>query len=120
MPIDIFPQTTIDQYKLHQHVHDGFIYLELCKAIYGLPQAGILANQLLQQSLGPLRYNEVAHTLGLRKHIMCPVQFTLTVDNFGIKYDSKEHADHLIQALQTHNELEEDWEGRLYCGITLK
>ena len=119
MPIDIFPQTTIAQYNLHQHVHHGFIYLELRKAIYGLPQAGILANQLLRQRLRPFGYYEVAHTPGLWKHITRPVQFTLTVDDFGVKYDSKEHADHLIHALRTHYELEEDWEGKLYCGITL-
>jgi hypothetical protein len=42
MPIDIFPQAIVDQYNLRQHVKNGFIYLEIRKAIYGLPQAGIL------------------------------------------------------------------------------
>ena len=46
MPIDIFPQATIDQYNLMQHIKNGFVYLEIRKAIYGLPQAGILANKL--------------------------------------------------------------------------
>jgi hypothetical protein len=47
IPIKVFPQATINEYNLHQHVHNRFIYLEVCKAIYGLLQAGILANQLL-------------------------------------------------------------------------
>ena len=42
IPIDVFPPATIEQYNLHQHAHNGFIYLEVRKAIYGLPQAGIL------------------------------------------------------------------------------
>ena len=48
-----------------------------------------------------------------------PVQFTLTVDDFGVKYVGKHNAQHLIAALTTHYEVEEDWEGALYCGITL-
>jgi hypothetical protein len=32
----------------------------------------------------------------------------------------KEHANHLITTLRRHYELEEDWAGELYCGITLK
>jgi hypothetical protein len=120
IPIDVFPQSTIDQYHLLQHVHHGFIYLEVRKAIYGLPQAGILANKLLRQRLRPFGYFEVAHTPGLWKHISRPIQFTLTVDDFGIKYEGREHADHLINALRTHYNLKEDWDGALYCGISLK
>jgi len=49
IPLDVFPQATIDQYNLLQHTHNGFVYLEVRKAIYGLPQAGTLVNQLLRQ-----------------------------------------------------------------------
>ena len=47
MPLSIFPRSIVDQYNLTQHALNGFVYLEIRKAIYGLPQAGILANQLL-------------------------------------------------------------------------
>jgi hypothetical protein len=119
MPIDVFPHTTIEQYNLHKHAHNGFIYLEIRKAIYGLPQAGILANQLLRKRLRPHGFFEVAHTPGLWKHVTRPVQFTLTVDDFGVKYVGTEHANHLIHALREHYEVEEDWDGKLYCGIKL-
>ena len=119
MPIDVFPQATIDQYDLHTHALNGFVYLEIRKAIYGLPQAGILANQLLRKRLRPHGYYEVAHTPGLWKHVTRPVQFTLTVDDFGVKYVGTEHANHLIHALRENYEVEEDWDGKLYCGITL-
>jgi len=119
MPLDIFPPTTVEQYNLMEHTHNGFVYLEIRKAIYGLPQAGILANKLLRQRLRPAGYYEVAHTPSLWKHTTRHIQFTLTVDNFGVKYVGKDNADHLIAALRKHYEVEEDWKGSLYCGITL-
>jgi len=120
MPIGIFPQATIEQYNLNEHAKNGFVYLEIRKAIYGLPQAGILANKLLRQRLRPHGYYEVAHTPGLWKHNTRPTQFTLTVDDFGVKYVGSDNAQHLIKALRQHYEVEEDWDGKLYCGITLK
>jgi hypothetical protein len=42
------------------------------------------------------------------------------VDNFGVQYVGKEHAQHLIDALETDYTVSKDWTGGLYCGITLK
>jgi hypothetical protein len=42
------------------------------------------------------------------------------VDDFGVKYVGKEHAQHLIDALETNYTVSKDWLGGLYCGITLK
>ena len=57
---------------------------------------------------------------------MKPVQFSLVVDNFGVKYTGEEHAHHLTNALKTYHkvagntyEVEVDWEGDLFCGISL-
>jgi hypothetical protein len=52
-PLALFPEHVIEQYNLNKHVHKGFRYVEIRKAIYGLPQAGILANQLLRKRLAP-------------------------------------------------------------------
>jgi hypothetical protein len=41
------------------------------------------------------------------------------VDDFGVKYVGKEHADHLVASLKTKYTLIEDWAGDLYCGIKL-
>jgi hypothetical protein len=43
----------------------------------------------------------------------------LVVDDFGVKYVGKEHAEHRITVLQQHYETSIDWMGLLYCGITL-
>ena len=119
LDIRIFPQHVIDQYSLLDHVKISFVHVEICRAIYGLPQAGILANQQLRTRLAPFGYYEVAHTPGLWRHVTKPVQFSLVVDDFRVKYVGEEHVRHLIQALKTdHKEpgdaykVEVDWEDR--------
>ena len=43
------------------------------------------------------------------------------MDDFGVKYVGKEHADHLIACLaKSKYKLTKDWKGNLYCGITLE
>ncbi len=43
------PEEIIIEYKLHDIVTDeGFVYLKIWKGMYGLPQAGIIAQQLLE------------------------------------------------------------------------
>ena len=93
--------------------------MQIEKGMHGLPQSGILANKLLRKRLAPHGYYEMPHTPGLWKHIHRPIQFTLVVDEFGVKYVGKEHADHLVNALKTKYQISEDWKGALYCGISL-
>ena len=45
---------------------------------------------------------------------------TLVVDDFGVKYVGKEHADNLMESLQAYYPVVEDWTGGLYCGIKLE
>jgi hypothetical protein len=56
---------------------------------------------------------------GLWKHQWRPVQFTLIVDNFWVKYVGEEHALHLKAALEKNYTITTEWEGRRYIGITL-
>ena len=50
-----------------------------------------------------------------------PISFTLVVDNFGIGYVGRDHADHLMSALEIYyKNITTDWEGKLYFGITMK
>ena len=41
------PQEFIDDYNLHDYVHKGWVYFEICNGVYGLPQSCSLANNLL-------------------------------------------------------------------------
>ena len=99
MPLSIFPQHVRDEYDLEAKAYKGYIWLEVRRSIYGLPQAGKLVNEYLRKKLAPKGYYEVPHTLGLWKHTMRPIQFTLMVDDFGVKYSREKNAKHLIAAL---------------------
>ena len=88
--------------------------------MYGLPKAGILANQLLTNRLEPKGYFQCRHTPGLWRHRWRPVTFSLVVDDLGVKYVGKRYADHLCDSIREHYSITENWAGELYCGITLK
>ena len=60
------------------------------------------------------------HTPGLFKHKWRPIWFGLVVNGFGIKYVGEEHREHLLNILNKYYEMETDYNGELYCGITLK
>jgi hypothetical protein len=120
MPLTLFPEWIIEQYNLRLHALNGFVYLEMRRAVWGLPQAGILANKLLRRRLLPHGYYECPNTPGLWKHEWRPISFTLVVDDFGVKYVGEEHVQHLIRCIKETYEVTEDWTGDLYCGITLK
>ena len=94
--------------------------MEIRKAIYGLPQAGVLANKLLKKRLATSGYYEIPHTQGPWKHVSRPIAFTLVVDDFGVKYVNKKNADHLVAAIKGKYKISEDWTGSLYCGIDLR
>ena len=67
-PLSLFPQDIINHYRLNNKVLNGYVYMEICKGMYGLPQAGILANKLLKKCLAIHSYYEKQHTPGLFKH----------------------------------------------------
>jgi hypothetical protein len=94
------PQETIDKYDLIELAQDGKVYIEIQKGMYGLPQAGILANELLQLNLAKDGYRPTQHTHGLWKHSTRPISFSLVVDDFGVKYAGREHAEHLIECIK--------------------
>ena len=88
--------------------------------MYGLAQAGLLANEILAKRLVKRRFNQTPHTPGLRKHHTKPIQFALVVDDFGIKYENKQDAQDLINALEKNYEaVSVDWDRELLCGIKL-
>ena len=60
------------------------------------------------------------HTPGLWRHIFRPVQFTLVVDDFGVKFVGIEQLQHLVESLNKFYEIVLDPKGSKYCGITLE
>ena len=79
MPINLIPQEFIDLYNLGSKVKNGYVYIEIQRGMYGLPQAGILASELLNKRLLQNDYFEVPHAQSLFRHKTRPVWFTLVI-----------------------------------------
>ena len=120
MKLELIPQDVIDEYNLQDKVEsDGNVYWEVRRGMYGLPQAGILAQKLLEERLRTAGYVQSKITPGYWKHDWRPISFTLVVDNFGVKYVDPTHVHHLIKTLKTNYEIDEDWEGTRYLGLAI-
>ena len=87
--------------------------------MYGLPQAGILAQELLEQRLNKHGYRQSPINPGLWRHDYRPISFTLCVDNFDIKYVGRKHAEHLASVLSKYYKCSHDWDGQGYLGMTI-
>jgi hypothetical protein len=111
------PNEVIREYKLREKAtKNGSIYIRAKRGMHGLPQAGLLANKLLERCLNKHGYWQSKLVPGLWKHDTRPIQFTLVVDNFGIKYVGEEHAQHLKNALEEHYKLMCNWTGNRYIA----
>ena len=100
-------------------VQNGWIYFDILRGCYGLPQSGRLANYLLRTQLEKAGYYETATTPGLWRQKWRPIQFVLIVDYFGIKYVGKQHTLHLLKVLEQNYEITDDWDGKKSSGIKL-
>ena len=113
------PDSIAKYYKLRDKVtKDRYIYGAVECGVYGLPQAGILAQELLETRLNIHGYFQSKLTPSFWTHKWRPICFTLVVNNFGVKYKGKEHADHLVSTIREHYDLTTDWEGTCYLGLT--
>jgi hypothetical protein len=74
---------------------------------------------LLQHNLAKDGYRPTHHTHGLWTHDTSPISFSLVVDDLGLKYVGREHAEHLIACIKINYNISRDWNGGAYCGLTL-
>ncbi len=120
MKLRDIPDEVIEEYKLREKAtKNGSTCIKAKCGMYGLPQSGLLANKLLKKRLNKHGYRQSKLVPDLWKHDTWPIQFTLVVDNFGVKYVGTEHAHHLKNTLKKHYKLTCDWTGTQYIGITL-
>ena len=117
IPIDDIPKCILDYYQ--PVVRNGYVYAQVQKGMYGLKQAGKLANDLLITNLAKYGYAPVPVTPGLWKHNTRAISFTLVVDDFGIAYSDPNDLTHLLDALQQHYKISTDMSGRAYIGLTI-
>ena len=120
LKLEDIPEEVIVEYNLREKATlDGYVYVEVKKAMYGLPQAGLLAQELLEKRLNEHGYTQSEIIPGLWKHKTNSITFTLVVDDFGVKYIAKEDVQNLVNILKQNYQITEDWTGSKYIGLTL-
>ena len=103
------PEEIIEECNLREKAtEEGFVYVDVWKGVYGLPQAGLLAQQLVEDRLNDKRYKQSPIIPGLWVHEWRPIQFTVVVDDFGMKYVGEEHTQHLVSVLNDHYDITTD------------
>ena len=93
--------------------------MEINWGIYGLPQAGLIAQKLLDKQLNNKEYQHIEITPGFWTHDWRPICFSLCVNDLGLKYVGKEHAEHLMPVLREHYRILSGWKGKRYLGMDL-
>ncbi len=120
MKLELFPDDIVKEYGLWDTVDaNGNVHCEVWHGMYRLPQAGIIAQKLLEKRLLKGGYKQSQVTPGYWMHEWWPISFALVVDDFGVKYIGVEHVQHLINTLKEHYKIEVDWIGTTILGITL-
>ncbi len=111
------PDEVIEEYNFREKAtKNGSVYIKAKRGVYGPPQSRLLANKLLEKQLNKHGYQQSKLVPGLWKHDTRPIQFTLVVDDFRVKYKGKEHAQHLKNTLEKHYKLTCNWTGTRYIG----
>jgi hypothetical protein len=119
--ISMIPQEIIDEYNLNDIMEaDGWCYVEIRKAMYGLKESGFIANQELKVVLAKQGYIPSKFTPGLFTHKTRSIAFSLVVDDFGVKYEKKKDMDHLVKTLGDRYPIKFDLKAEFYLGITIK
>jgi hypothetical protein len=95
------PEEIKREYKLQElATPEGYIYCEIRKGMYGLPQAGIFAQELLEERLVKYGYHQSKIIPGFWKHDTKPIYFTLCVNDFAITFTTETDVRHLIEVLK--------------------
>ena len=119
IPLSLIPACIIDKHALQPFIYNDRILFEINKGMYGLPQAGLLAQQRLFSHLATQGYHQCPNVPCLFRHNTRRIAFSLVVDDFGVKFHDQADADHLIATLRSLYDLKVDWTGQQYLGMTI-
>ena len=114
------PDAVVSKYGLEKLFHNDYVYCRVGQTIYGLPQAGKLAQDRLVAHLASKGFNLAPHTPCLFLHNTRKISFLLYVDDFLIKYHRDEDLDFLFATLRELYSIKTDREAKKFIGISLK
>ena len=73
---------------------------------------------VIERKLGKI-FLPFKHTPGMWRHNTHLITFTLSINDLGVKYFSKDDTKHLSSALQDKYSITTDWYGSSYLGIAI-
>ena len=114
------PVEIIAEYKLKENAEaNGAVYIVANRGMYCFLQSVLLAKELLEKLHNKCGYHQMKLVPGLWKHKLRPLQFTLVVEIFEVKYVGGEHALHLKQTLEENYTFTTEWYRKRYIFVTL-
>jgi hypothetical protein len=118
---ELIPEEFMSQYTSKLHITpEGYVYAQVQKGMYGLPQAGKVASDVLLPRLSTAGYIPTGRIAGLFKHKSNSVYFALVVDDFLVQYTDPDDFAHLAKTLSTYYGITTDIGATKFCGITLQ
>ena len=122
LPVKLIPPEHGAHFHVAHLAESDAVIWEVVKGIYGLPQAGMLAQKAIIRLLEQHDYVQCRNTPCLFMHQTHNIQFVLWVDDFLVKYpkDQPALAHDLIAALRSKYRLKVDWQGRQYLGYHIR
>ena len=119
--LDEIPRKIIDTYRIMDFVSPGDTkaHVEVTGALYGMKQAGYLANNDIVEHLANNGYTQLPNTPCLFRHHTDDIEFTLITDDFGVRYGSKAAADKLLEVMSRKYKMTHDWSGSKYAGFDI-
>ena len=121
MPITLLPQYLREELGMGDLPEDTRILWEVTMALYGTPQAGMLAQRDVNRLLVAGGFYECPMTPCLYRHPTRNLRFVVWVDDFMVVFERGHRADveYLLQVLSAQYDFKVDWTGRNYLGLTI-
>ena len=101
IPEEHIPQDIMQQYDLKRLIVNNHVIVEIRKGMYGLPHADLIDQKRFNAHLAKFSHYKYEFKPGLYGHKTRKTTFTLVVDDFGIKYNTKDDANHLLNCLHS-------------------
>ena len=79
--------------------HDDYVFIRIVKGVYGLRNTAVLAYDNLKQKLKKFGFYPVEGTVGVWKHQLRRIWLYVCVDDFGVKYYTRDDAEHFLKVL---------------------
>jgi hypothetical protein len=115
----VIPEEFYEQHNDKIHVtSNGHVYARVEKGMYGLPQAGKVASNIMIPPLKAKQYIETSQISGLFKHISNSIKFALVIDDFLVQYTDLKDPQHLVTTLKEYYEMTVNTEATKYSAAS--